>query len=77
MGLPTRNQIFTNALRDLNTAYGALGDAQAWLRSDWHPVDSHLTDIQAEARIAMQAAIATAKRAIDKAMDAGYYGAGR
>jgi hypothetical protein len=75
MSLPTREQIFTNTLTELDAAYRALGNAQDWLRSDWQPVGSSLTNAQGDARSAMQDAIAKAKAAVNKAKDAGYRGA--
>jgi hypothetical protein len=75
MPLPTREEIFTKALAELDTAYRALGDAQDWLRSDWRPVGSSLTDAQGDARSAMQDAIGAAKNAVNQAKDAGYRGA--
>jgi hypothetical protein len=71
MALPTREEIFIKALDELDTAYRALGDAQGWLRSDWQPVGSSLSNAQGDARSAMQDAIAEAKAAINKAKDAG------
>ena len=68
--LPTREEIFIKALAELSTAYRALGDAADWLRSDWRPVGSSLTDAQGNARTAMYQAIAEAKTAINKAKDA-------
>ncbi len=76
MQLPTREGMFLKAIEELDTAYRALGDAQDWLRSDWTPVGSSLTDAQGDARSAMQDAIAKAKNAVNKAKDAGYRGAG-
>lgn len=72
MALPTREEIFTNSIDELDTAYRALGDAGDWLRSDWRPVGSTLTDAQGDARSDMQDAIAEAKAAINKAKDAAY-----
>jgi hypothetical protein len=71
MTLPTRDEIFTKALDELDTAYQVLGDAGDWLRSDWRPVGSALTDAQGDARSDMQDAIA-ATAAINKAKDAAY-----
>jgi hypothetical protein len=73
MALPTRDEIFTKSLGELDTAYRALGDAGDWLRSDWTPVGSTLTDAQGNARSDMQDAIAAAKAAINKAKDAAYH----
>jgi hypothetical protein len=57
--LPTREQMFDNAVELLNQAYKLLGDAADWLRSDWRPMGSPLTDVQAARRRAMFAAIET------------------
>lgn len=72
MDLPTRDEIFTKSLEELDNAYRALGDAGDWLRSDWTPVGSTLTDAQGAARSAIRTAIATAKQAINEAKDAAY-----
>lgn len=68
--LPTRREIFLEATDELSGAYRALGDAADWLRSDWQPVGSSLTDVQGEARTAMFDAIGEAKAAINRAKDA-------
>lgn len=67
--LPTREQIFANAVQTLNEAYKALGDAADWLRSDWTPLGSPLTDEQAARRTRMFAEIDNAKQAINRAKD--------
>jgi hypothetical protein len=68
--LPTRRELFLEAADELSTAYRALGDAGDWLRSDWQPVGSPLTDAQAAAREVMWDAIGAAKTAINQAKDA-------
>lgn len=68
--LPTRREIFLEAVDELSGAYRALGDAADWLRSDWQPVGSSLTTVQADARTEMFDAIAAAKAAINRAKDA-------
>jgi len=68
--LPTREQMFDNAVELLDQAYKALGDAADWLRSDWTPVGSSLTNGQAEARSRMFDQIEKAKKAINKAKSA-------
>ena len=68
--LPTRREIFLEATDELSGAYRSLGDAADWLRSDWQPVGSSLTDEQAAARSAMWDAIDEAKAAINRAKDA-------
>lgn len=67
MTLPTREQMFDNAIDRLDQAYQALGDAADWLRSDWAPVGSSLTRQQADRRTRMFAEIAQAKQAINRA----------
>lgn len=69
--LPTRREIFLEATDELSGAYRALGDAADWLRSDWQPVSSSLTDAQARARSEMFDAITEAKAAINRAKAAG------
>jgi hypothetical protein len=70
--LPTREQMFANAIEQLNVAYKALGDTADWLRSDWTPLGSPLTDEQSEARTRMFTEIDNAKQAINRAKDAYY-----
>jgi hypothetical protein len=67
--LPTREEMFDNAVELLDQAYKALGDAADWLRSDWTPVGSSLTDEQAERRTRMFEQIDKAKKAINRAKD--------
>jgi hypothetical protein len=67
MPLPTREEMFDNATADLNRALSALSDAASWLRSDWRPVGSSLTDAQADLRDRMFAGIDKAKAAINRA----------
>jgi hypothetical protein len=47
--------------------HNATAAALGWLRSDWRPVGSPLTDAQAARRRAMFTAIETAKAAINQA----------
>jgi len=65
--LPTRTQMFDNAVELLDQAYQALGDAAGWLRSDWTPRGSTLTDAQADRRTRMFEQIGQAKQAINRA----------
>lgn len=65
--LPTREQMFANAVESLNQAYRALGDAADWLRSDWTPLGSPLTPAQADRRARMFDQIAGATTAINHA----------
>lgn len=63
-GLPTREQMLTEADAALSRAYVALSDAADWLRSDWTPVGTPLTAKQATRRERMRTAIAKAKKVI-------------
>lgn len=65
--LPTVEQILANATTELDRAYQALGDAADWLRSDWHPAGSPLTDKQARQRTRTLTAIDRAKAEINRA----------
>jgi hypothetical protein len=65
--LPTAAEMLQRAETELGRAYKALGHAADWLRSDWRPVGSPLTDAQAAHRRAMFTAIETAKTAINQA----------
>lgn len=71
--LPTADQILVSADGEMDRAFGflsdayrAFGDASDWLRSDWRPVGSSLTEAQASTRIQMREVIAAAKRAINQ-----------
>jgi hypothetical protein len=48
------------------TADTALDDAAAWLQSDWKPLGSPLTDVQASRRRRLREAIVAAKRALNE-----------
>ena len=65
--LPTRTEMLARAEAELDRAYVALSDSADWLRSDWTPVGSSLSDGQAERRTRMREAITTAKAAINRA----------
>jgi hypothetical protein len=65
--LPTAEQILTHAAAELDQARNALSEAGNWLRSDWQPLGSSLTDQQADRRTRMWRAIEAAKKAIDRA----------
>lgn len=65
--LPTADEMIWRAVDDLDRAYKALGDASDWLRSDWRPLGSALTDRQAAARIALQKGIQDAAGVINRA----------
>jgi hypothetical protein len=63
--LPTRAQIFANFLAPLDSARQSLSEARDWLRSDWQPAGSDLTDAATEARRSTLHAIGEAKNLID------------
>ena len=65
--LPTAAEMLQRAETEVNRAYRALSDAADWLRSDWRPLGSPLTDAQAARRRAVFTAIETAKTAINQA----------
>jgi hypothetical protein len=65
--LPTREEMFEHADAELDRAYKALSAAADWLRSDWKPVGSSLTDVQARRRDRMFSQIEKAKAAINRA----------
>jgi len=75
--LPTREGMFFHAGFELDVAYRGLGDAADWLRSDWQPIGSALTEAQSAARSAMFEAIGEAKEAINRAKDAANEAMGR
>jgi hypothetical protein len=63
--LPTAEQMFAAAEKEIDVAYRALGDAADWLRSDWRPIGSPLTNEQAKRRMRMIEQIGKAKTAIN------------
>jgi len=65
--LPTVGQLLSNVIAELDQARNALSDAASWLRSDWRPVGSALTDEQSAARAAGRAAVVEAQAIIDRA----------
>jgi hypothetical protein len=65
--LPTPDEMLAAAEHELDKAYRSLGDAADWLRSDWRPVGSSLTTVQARRRERLQLGIAKAKTAINQA----------
>jgi hypothetical protein len=64
--LPTQAEMFTAALDALDGARSKLTDAQHWVRGDWEPVGSPLTDAGVEARAAVGAKCAQMKHEIDQ-----------
>lgn len=64
--LPTAEEMLRHAEDEFRRARQALTDAADWLRSDWRPLGSALTDEQAHRRIAMRKAITEAMGAINR-----------
>ncbi|MEU8901768.1 hypothetical protein AB0C65_38300 [Nocardia sp. NPDC048505] len=72
--LPTRADIFANALSDLDVARNGLSSSRDWLQSDWQPAGAVLTDAAATGRTEARRLIAEAKDLIDQAKRALYDG---
>lgn len=64
--LPTADEMLRRADEQLDAAYRALDAAADWLRSDWRPAGSPLTDEQSRRRAAMWTAIGDARIAINR-----------
>ncbi len=62
--LPTRDEMLDNAARQIDLARQALEDAAAWLRSDWQPLGTPLTGMQAARRVHLRARVSDGLRAI-------------
>jgi hypothetical protein len=65
--LPAWAEIERRALGHLHASRTELTDVQDWLRSDWSPAGSELTDAQAEARSEVKRLVGQAKVLIDQA----------
>lgn len=65
--LPTAEQMLFNAATELKRASIAAEECLAWLRSDWRPVGTPLTDEQAARKQLMQVAVVAIKRAVEAA----------
>ena len=64
--LPTKQEMFRRALMCVDEAYASLGDASDWLRSDWRPLGSALSDEQGHARSAVFDQIGQAKNQLNE-----------
>jgi hypothetical protein len=65
--LPTWDEIERHALRHLDAARSEMSEVRDWLRSDWRPLGSPLTDSAAEARREVLRIVGEVKNLIDKA----------
>ena len=63
--LPTRAQMFENCAASLRNAESALSDARDWLRADWTPTGTTLTDKAADARVSVLHAIGDTRNLIE------------
>lgn len=68
--LPTWGEIEGRALRHLHAARNEMSEVRNWLRSDWRPLGSPLSDADAKARAEVLRIAAEVKRLIDQAKDA-------
>ncbi|MEU5410502.1 hypothetical protein [Nocardia asteroides] len=67
MTLPTREDIFRSALRDIDRSRDELSAAGGWLKSDWTPVGTPLSARASDARYTALRKITDAAAAIDDA----------
>jgi hypothetical protein len=65
--LPTWDEIVMKALAELDNARNGLSEAASWLRSDWRPLGSSLSDGAAAGRTGGLELIGQAKALIDQA----------
>src|SRR5262249_43404857 len=68
--LPTWNDILGSTLAELDHARNGLSDAASWLRSDWRPLGSALSEGAGDARLRAVDLIGQAKTLIDQAKGA-------
>lgn len=68
--LPTWNEILGQARDSLDIARNAASDAASWMRSDWRPVGSSLTDEAADARTELFEIVGQIKALVDQGKDA-------
>jgi hypothetical protein len=65
--LPTRAEVKAHALRHLDTARNEMSGVRDWLKSDWRPLGSPLTDSDADARREVLRIVGEVKDLIDHA----------
>jgi hypothetical protein len=65
--LPTWGEIENHALRHLDAARSEMSEVRDWLRSDWRPLGSPLTDSAADARSEVLRIAGEVKNLIDQA----------
>ena len=67
--LPTWAEIEAHALHHLDAARGEMSEVRDWLRSDWRPPGSPLTDTAASARAEVLRIVGNVKGLIDQAKE--------
>jgi hypothetical protein len=68
--LPTWRHTFLRARDDLDLARRAANGSEAWLRSDWRPVGTELTDAEADALVVAVRVCGQIKALVDEARTA-------
>lgn len=68
--LPTWREIERHALAHLGAARNEMSEVRDWLRSDWSPLGSPLSDADADARDKVLRIVGQVKDLIDQAKDA-------
>lgn len=68
--LPTWNEIIANAGASLHAARVSASEAANWMRSDWRPVDTSLSDEAAAARTELFTIVGKIKQLVDQGKDA-------
>jgi hypothetical protein len=67
--LPTWTEIADHAIDELTRCRNAASEAASWLRSDWSPVGTALTDGASDARINVLKRITQIKDLVDECKD--------
>ena len=70
--LPTWAEIESHALRHLHAARTEMSEVRDWLRSDWRPAGTPLSDADAAARTEVLRIAGEVKNLIDQAKNALY-----
>lgn len=68
--LPTVDEMFANALRELDKARNAMSEARDWVKSDTRPLGARRTTAQVQAERAVLDAVGEVKNLIDTAKGA-------
>jgi hypothetical protein len=70
--LPTWGEIKTHALHHLDAARNEMAEVRDWLRSDWRPAGTPLSDADGRARAEVLRVVGEVKDLIDQAKSALY-----